>query len=237
MDTYSAADAARRLGTSVPRVKRAITELGLRVDERGGGRVNLSAAQLDALRARLGVSAAIPGLSRSEVAALAALARAPLGIGSVRALAVRAGLSPTAAGRAVDGLCALGYATRSTEWVAQGRAREVSVIRANFSHPRWAQLSEALSPVRPPARREQPRASRVPVRLRHLFWNTAPAQLETESHGSYIAQRLLSSADLDGIAWGARNLQGVDWRRAAKARGLPGELRSLALNIAAHPPA
>jgi excisionase family DNA binding protein len=47
MDTLSATEAARRLGTSVPRVQRAIRRLGLPVARGRGGRVQLTEPQLE----------------------------------------------------------------------------------------------------------------------------------------------------------------------------------------------
>jgi len=73
----------------------------------------------------------------------------------------------------------------------------------------------------------------VPYRLHHLFWNADPNDLDTDEHGGYIAQRLLSSGDLDGLAWGAEHLPPGAWEQAAGARGLPARTRALAANLAA----
>jgi hypothetical protein len=90
----------------------------------------------------------------------------------------------------------------------------------------------ALAAVRLPAGREPRRPSRVPARLRHLFWNADPSRLELDAHGGYIAERLLSSHDLDGLAWGARALTARDWEQAARNRGLPAAEKALARNLA-----
>src|SRR5215207_2212203 len=104
MDTISASEAARRLGTSLPRVQRAIERLGLEVDRGRGGRVLLSESQLEGLRSELGVVPSIDGLSRVETQVLATIARAPRGLATVRAVARRAGVSPTSATAALRSL-------------------------------------------------------------------------------------------------------------------------------------
>jgi MarR family len=232
MDTFSGADAARMLGTSVPRVKRAIAELGLDAETGRHGRVALRPAQVRRLAEQLGVSALVPGLSRQEVLVLAALARAPLGLVSARAVARRAGVSPTAATRALETLIEQGLVRREREWIAAGRATERDVYRAAFDSPDWPELAPKLARVQSPKPHDRKRDRRVPAHLRHLFWNTAPAQLDTAHAGSYIASRLLSTGDLSGIAWGAANLDPDDWKKASGARGLDRSQRALALNLA-----
>lgn len=73
---------------------------------------------------------------------------------------------------------------------------------------------------------------RVPNRLQHLFWNTASEQLDVDAAGPYIARRLISTGDLDGLAWGSRNLTAADWQAASQARGLDPASRAMALNLA-----
>jgi len=231
MDTSSAAGAARLLGTSPPRVKRAIHRLGLDVAERRGGRVQLTPGQVRRLGQELGVATDVPGLSRTEILALAALARSPLGLVSARAVARRAGLSPTAAARAVRTLEGRGLVQREREWVAAGKAQQVEVIKPSFSSPEWPTIAPKLASVRPSSRPRQRRAAQVPARLRHLFWNTAPSQLDTRAAGDYIARRRLVTDDPAGLAWGAVNLRPADWRQAARARGLAPETRALALTL------
>ncbi|HYM45915.1 MAG TPA: MarR family transcriptional regulator [Solirubrobacteraceae bacterium] len=184
------------------------------------------------LRDELGVSVAAPGLTPIETRVLAALRDAPLGLASARAVARRAGVSPTAASRALKTLEGKSLVRREPTVLAAGRARRVELLHADRLSPRWDELTPLLAHVRPPARRPV-RDTRVPVRLRHLFWNTASAQLTVERGGPYIARRLLSTMDLDGLAWGARNLRASDWAQAQKARGLEPGTRALARNLAA----
>lgn len=225
-------EAARRLGANLPRVQRAIVRLGLVVKRHPGGRVRLTARQFARLRRELGVVPPVDGLSRVETQVLAALARAPRGLASARAVARRAGLSPTAASVAVRSLAGRGLVRQEREWVAAGRARELQFVRANLAAPEWATLAPRLAAVRLPIAREPRRPRRLPARLRHLFWNADPNRLDLRRHGGYVAERLLSSHDLDGIAWGSRALGARDWEQAARNRGLSAGERALARNLA-----
>lgn len=229
----SAAAFAREMETSLPRVVRAIERLGLDARQ-DNGRMKLRPADVTRLREELGVSPPrIPGLTSMEVKVLSALAHAPLGLTSARAVAERAGVSPTTASRAIKSLCEQGLVTVERRTLAAGRARTVELIRVGYGSPSWQRLAGAIAHVRPRARRPRTLSPRVPVRLRHLFWNTAPAQLDTERAGGYIARRLLTVGDLEGLAWGAAHLSAADWRHAARTRGISPQRRALALNYAA----
>lgn len=235
MDTtryISARQAARRLGTSVPRVTRAIERSGMRVRRGPNGRVRLTRRQFERLRAELGTHAEVPGLSRTEGRVLSALARSPRGLGSARAVAARAAVSPTAAGKAVSALERRGLVNRERTWIAAGTAREVDLLTANVTAPEWPELAPRLAAIERPRHGRVTRQRRVPNYLDHLFWNTAPSQLEVERAGGYIARRLIQTGDLDGLAWGAENLDADAWREASKARGLRPEQRALAGNLA-----
>jgi hypothetical protein len=228
----SAAAVARHLGTSVPRVVRAVERLG--IDARmANGRMLLGAEQVARLREELGVSARVPGLSPIQVFVLAALRDAPLGLASIRAVARRAGVSPTASTGALEALSSEELVKRETTMLAAGSARPAELWHLNRRATRWRQIAPLLAPVRPPVRHAVPREQRVPPALRHLFWNTAPTQLDVPRAGPYIARRLLRTMDLEGLAWGAHNLSSSDWCRAQKARGLDAPVRALARNLAA----
>jgi DNA-binding Lrp family transcriptional regulator len=230
MDTISAAALARELGTSVPRVVRAIEQLGIDARQ-ANGRFAIMPRQADRLRRRLGVVPRAAGVSRSETVVLAALRSAPLGLVSARAVSRRSGLSPTAARRALKSLLAQGLVEQASEVVAAGRARQMTIWRANPEHPRWPDLDPVLGQVAQP-QRPLWAGKRVPRRLRHLFWNTAESQLEVTRAGAYIARRLLQTMDLQGLAWGAQALRAEDWERGALARGLDPKVKRLARNLA-----
>ncbi|MBA3808165.1 MAG: MarR family transcriptional regulator [Solirubrobacterales bacterium] len=229
---HSATAAAHQLGTSVPRVVRAIERLGIDARQRNG-RMRLRRQDVARLRAELGVSAEVPDLTPVQANVLAALRSAPLGLASIRAIARRAGVSPTAASRAVVALQEIGLLSGEHTVLAAGIARSATVVHLDRRSPRWRAIAPALRSVQPPARHDAARDERVPTRLRHLFWNTAPTQLERRVAGPYIARRLLRTMDIDGLAWGAANLTRTDWLEAQRARGLAAPVRALARNLAA----
>jgi hypothetical protein len=244
MDTWSAAEVARQFGTSIPRVQRAVDRLELSERRGKGGRLKLSQQDVAQLRTELGLTPKIPGLTITEAKTLAALAISPLGVASVRVLARRANISPTSAGRALQHLSAMGLTLREKHIVALGRAKEIEVIRANVRAKNWYKISSQLAPIkkeldnyqcntnRTPIKKNTLENERVPRNLRHLFWNTAKTQLSIKENGNYIATRLIQTMSLEGLAWGACHLSSANWRHAAKARGLPPEVRALALNLA-----
>jgi DNA-binding MarR family transcriptional regulator len=229
MDTYSAAAVARDLHTSTPRVVRAAKRLG--IDAGANGRLALTRGSVERLVAELGRTPSIAGLSAMEVKVLAALSRSPFGLSSARVVAAQAGVSPTAASKALKTLEHKDLVRREATVIAAGRARTVELLHANRRAARWLELAPTLAQVLP-AERDHPTQYGVPRRLEHLFWNTAPTQLDLGRGGPYIARRLLSTMDFDGLAWGARNLRPADWEQAARARGLDKHVRALAHNLA-----
>lgn len=230
----SAAEAARRLETTIPRVKRAVERLELPVERGRGGRVAIGPEAFARLAEETGAVERLEGLTRIEALVLAALERAPFGLVSVRAVALRAGVAPTSAARALERLVAAGLVGRRPASVAAGRARHVELLSARRSSARWRRLAPALSRIRPPRRaRSRTMADEVvPPRLRHLFWNVAPQQLDVSRHGGSIARRLLQLADPEGLAWAADHLSAADWEHGARARGLDPRARGLARNMA-----
>ncbi len=195
------------------------------------GRFALTSPMVQQLYQELGRTPSVPGLDTIEVKVLAALARSPFGLSSARVVARQAGVSPTAASGALRTLERKGLVRREETVIAAGRARKVQLIHANRRSERWLELAALLADVRP-ARKPQATQQKVPPRLGHLFWNTAPSQLDVSDSGPYIARRLLSTMDFDGLAWGAANLRSADWEQAARARGLDKRVRAIAQNLA-----
>ncbi len=232
MDTYSLADTARRLGTSAPRVRRAVDRLGLSVEKDASGVFHLTEEQVSALARELGVTPLLPGMSRIDTQVLAALSRSPRGVSSVREAARRAGVSPTAAGHALARLVGQGLITQTPMMIARGHASEVTVYRVRFGSGEWLALAPVVAKVQLPDHADGSRAKRVPPHLLHLFWNTAPAQLDVATSAPYIARRLLTTFDPDGLAWGTVNLPAGAWEHAAATRGLEPAQRALAHNLA-----
>jgi MarR family len=236
MDTYSLAAAARALGTSAPRVRRAVERMGMPVERAASGVFRLTSRQVDELARELGVTPPVPGLPRMEARVLAALSRSPRGVASVREAGRRAGVSPTATARALARLTSAGLVTQTPTMLARGHAAEMTVYRVRFGSPQWLALAPVVARIRVPARSEGAHATRVPPHLLHLFWNVAPTQLDVASSAPFIARRLITSFDPDGLAWGAVNLPASAWKHAAAARGLEPARRALALNLARHRP-
>jgi hypothetical protein len=156
---------------------------------------------------------------------------------SARAVARRAGVSPTAAGAAVRSLSRRGLVRKEREWVASGRARELELIRAEVTTADWPELAPQLAAVALPAGPTASRPTRLPSRLGHLFWNADPSRIDLRAHGGYVAERLIATGDLDGLAWGSRALTRADWEQAARNRGLSVRERALAHNLARSAPA
>jgi DNA-binding transcriptional ArsR family regulator len=198
------------------------------------GVFHLTRRDIDKLARELGVTAPVRGLTRTEAQVLAALSKSPRGLASVREAARRAGVSPTAAGRALSRLSAQGLITQTPMMLARGRASQVPVYRVRFGSEAWAALAPAVAKVRLPGQADGQHAKRVPPHLRHLFWNTAPAQLDVATSALYIARRLITADDPDGLAWGAANLPASAWEHAASTRGLDPAHRALAHNLARH---
>lgn len=219
------------LGTSAPRVLRALADTGTSVQQ--GRPTRLTAEQVEELRARLGSMPAVDGLSRAETLVAAGLARSPLGLVSQRAVARQAGISPTAVGRALQCLREKGLVSVQERSLPGRRAHRAVVICANYASPEWSRLAGSLALVRRPERATPVnRAARVPPSLDYLFWDTSDSQKDVRQAGGYIARRLLQTEDPEGLAWGAENLSGADWKHAAATRGIAPEARALALNLA-----
>ena len=151
----SGAQLARELGTSVPRIARAVERLDIDARQ-ANGRLALTPSQARRVRRALGVSPSLAGLSRPRVRVLAALRSAPFGLVSARAVARRSGLSPTTVTSALKGLLEDGLVTRTEEVLAAGSARKASIWRANLTHPRWAEIDPVLAEVRGPECRTTP---------------------------------------------------------------------------------
>ncbi len=236
MDTYSLAAAARLMRTSAPRVRRAVDRLGMQTERSGSGAFRLTQSQVDELSSVLGVTQSVPDLSATQARVLAALSRSPRGVASVREAARRAGTSPTATARALASLTSAGLINQAHAMLARGRATEATVYQVRFASPRWLALAPAVARVQLPARFERAHATRVPPHLLHLFWNVAPAQLDVAASAPFIARRLITSFDPDGLAWGSRNLPASAWEHAAATRGLEPAKRALARNLARNAP-
>jgi hypothetical protein len=121
--------------------------------------------------------------------------------------------------------------------IARGHATAATVYRVRFGSDEWLTLAPLVAKIQLPDCVANSPAKRVPLHLRHLFWNTAPTQLDVTSSAPYIARRLLTTFDADGLAWGTVNLPASAWEYAAATRGIEPAQRALALNLARYAPA
>jgi DNA-binding MarR family transcriptional regulator len=209
----------------------------MQVDRADSGVFQLTQSQVDELSSVLGVTPCVPDLSLTEARVLAALSRSPRGVASVREAARRAGTSPTATARALASLTSAGLINQAHAMLARGRAVEATVYQVPFASPRWLALAPTIARVQLPGRPDdRTHAGRVPPHLVHLFWNVASAQLDVASSAPFIARRLITSFDPDGLAWGSRNLPASAWEHAAATRGLEPAQRALARNLARNAP-
>lgn len=232
MDTYSLSGVAQSLGTSAPRLSRAIRDLGI-VPTRHGSERRLTAAQYDALRARLGYAPQIAGLTREELFVLAALNLHPLGLRSTRAVARAASVSPTTASRAVTHLESRGLVSTTTERVIEGEARDVTVTRIASRSDDWIAIAPDVRRVVLPERRApRTHAKAVPQRLWHHFWNAEPAKLRLPADADYIAARLLRSDDPQALSWAASHLDETSIAKVAQLRGVDERRRSMIRHLA-----
>jgi DNA-binding Lrp family transcriptional regulator len=223
---------ARRLGTSVPRVLRAVRR-GEVAAIRRGNRFLFDAGAVELLRRRWGAVPSIPGLAREDVLVLAALGRRPLGLRSTRAVARAAGISPTAAGRALRRLAERGYVTRETTRVTEGEVRDVPVWSVRWTGPAWlgvaATVGQATLPAGSESRRHRtaPRRQRVPSRLAHLLWNEDLSTLDVERDAALLADRILRSEDPEAHVWMMQRLPAGAILRATRSRNLDPRRASL----------
>ncbi len=232
MDTYSSGRVAVILGVAVPTVHRAVRRLDMRPDATAGGHRSVSYVEVSALTGAFGAIPVVPGFTREEVQVLAGLARSPLGLRSVRAVARRAVVSPTAADRLLGRLLAAGLVVKEQRRFVEGRVTDGCLWRIDWSSLRWPGLAPTVGRSVLPRPRARPQSARFPRRLGHLVWNADVATLDTRRHAAYLAERVMTSGDVQGLAWAATALPAESLASARRLRGLPAPARALAGNLA-----
>lgn len=233
MDTYSSGRVARAIGVSVPRLHRAVERLGLNPSTTPGGHLRLSGGDVRAIVRVLGAVPPAAGMSRAAMQVVVALSRSPLGLRSGRAVARRAGLSPTGADRLLGELVAAGLVVKEHRRFVEGGITEGDLWRINWASPDWPAIAPVAGRAVLATRRPHQPPDRFPRRLGHLFWNAEVASIEPARHGDYLAGRLLLAHDAQGLAWAASNLSPASLRAAGRLRNVPGPTRALAENLAA----
>jgi len=231
---------ACRLGISTPRAHRLLDREGIPpAAGRGHGR-RVDAAVAARLACRVGAVPLIPpGFARIDMLVLAAVSRAALGLESARAVARRAGVSPTAASAALRRLVDRGLIIRRPRRLVQGGVRTADLWLADLLGPAWSpEVLAAVKAVHLPAhQRAGPRlAPRVPRRFGHAFWNADLPAIGTDRNADFVASRLLQLDEVEAWLWAACHLPAESLRRAARGRGFDARRRALVENLVAPGP-
>ena len=230
--TLSTTEAARALNTTLPRVHRSLSRLGIGTLD--GHRRKLTDSDFKRLQADLGFVPDREDVGRAELFVLAALRQHSLGLRSARAVARVAGVSPTTASRALARLESKGYVVHPVQRVVEGAVKEVELWEINWSSPAWRSVESDVRGTVLPARVAADHASSSPPKyLDHLFWNVDRSSLNLDSDGAFIALRVLGSLDLQGLSWLASGaISKENLRRASRARGISPRQKDFALNLA-----
>lgn len=232
MDTISVAQSAKLLGTSAPRVQRAIDHHRIRPVINRRGHQELTEHHLTQLKSILGVTPQSP-LSREALRALAALNQHPAGLRTARAVARAANISPTTATKALAQLAADGYITANPRRLLEGRPLTAVIFEINYTSRRWADIAEIVRQVHLPHRQATHQPTQVPRRLWHHFWNADPTKIRLPADAAYVAARLLRSDDPQAVSWAATNLAPTAIVAAATLRGVTPAARRMINNLAA----
>lgn len=231
---YTTGQVAKRLGTTRTRIHRAVAQGVVDPTTTSGGHLRFTEAGVALLELRLGFAPTVTGLSREEVLVATTLLRHPMGLRSARSVARAAGISPTTASRALHRLEKMALVRRRGRRVVLGTSTDVDVWKINVRNRRWARLAPMLADaILPESSESANRPRRVPIWLRHLFWNADVHRLDVERDAAYIAGRILASDDAQAHAWAAQTLPAEAFLEAARMRGVPARRAALALHLAA----
>ncbi|MBW4079428.1 MAG: MarR family transcriptional regulator [Acidobacteria bacterium] len=216
-------DAAERLGTSIPRVRRAIDRLGIvtRSMATRDGRPPrvLDEEGFQRLRDELGSMPAHALRGREELKVLAAFNMNPFGFRSRRAVAITAGISPTTASAIVDRLLEQGLVVAVPALLRNsGRVIRGMILEANRTNTTWSEILDDVLATHLPVPRMTSTAKIVPRRFWHLFWNAQPAQLPIIEHADFIASRMLLSKDPLAVSWAMTHLPASSIEKTASLR-------------------
>lgn len=224
---------ASALGTSVPRVHRAIHGLGLHPEQTPGGHLRLNGEELRQLASELGSVPTIEGLRRQDVLVLAALNRRPFGLVSARAVARASGISPTTASVALRRLEAVSYIEHVTEQVIEGRVRKITIWKVRRTSPQWKSVAPIVARiVLPQPAPVGPAPRYLPRRFAHLFWDMPhPERIDLQRQGPTVAYRIMTSNDAQAISWASKTLSRSALRKAMRFRGVDAPTRAMIENI------
>lgn len=230
MDSVGAVELAHDLGLSLSTVHAELDRIGGCERVGRGARRTVPAAAAHQITEKYGaVPEKISGVSRDDQLVLAALMRAPLGVGSARALARRLSLSPTTVARSLSKLHSLGFVRRDQRPQAgTGRFTEAWTVGKGLTLEHRATLRRVELPAERWSGTPQRQPSRVPKQFHHWFWNTAnPAALTIDHDGVFVAHRLITQGTFVERDWVLRHLPQPSIREALTIRGVDPATRRL----------
>jgi len=215
--------AAERLGTSIPRVRRAIARLGIRTTTTpsGDGRPPrmIDGKGFRLIRDELGSVPIRRSRSREELFVLGAFNINPFGFRSRRDVANATGMSPTTTSVIVDRLLKEGIikATRQ-QFRNSGTVIEGIVLDINRETDAWSGIVDEVLSTHLPRPRVNTKSVVVPRRFWHLFWNASPAKLRISEHADYVASRMLLSKDPLAVSWAVTHLPAASIEQVSSLR-------------------
>jgi hypothetical protein len=231
-------EAAEVLGTTVPRVTRAIENLRIAplraaTSHRHRRAQVLDPVQLTRLREHLGSTPADAEFSREEMFVLSALNLSPFGLRSARAAASAASVSVTTAAKILPKLVSNGLVTESTrKMLDSGRVTQGIVYEANRTSDEWRTAFADIRSTYLPESTKSAEPKLVPRRFWHLFWNATPSKLAISEHADFIASRMLLSQNPQAVAWAALHLPASSIANTAKLRQVSEHDRAWLKNLA-----
>lgn len=236
---WSTVQVAGYLGTSLPRVSRAIQYLGLSVRRTDRGWVRLSRPDIDMLLKYLGKYPVNSCFTREEMFVLAVLWNRPFGVESMRFLSECAGISPVATGNALKKLASQGLVERTVRRVMRLRVENILIWKLNIrsvlaNHELVQNIGNTVVPLRPLRSNscEPGQGCQIPGVFRSMFWNADFDRLNTQTNARMIATRVVEQMNLNALAWAIKTVDHQAFRDIAYARGNTARMTALALNIA-----
>lgn len=219
---------ASHLGVSLPKAHRELDKIAVPKSSPGIPREVPDSAYTTIADA-IGATPAIPtGLTREAILVLAAIASAPLGAVSARAIATKAGVSPTTASKLVHKLAHEGLIEQRSRMEARGTARLVTRWHLTSFRDWPPEVVDAVKMARLPKPKYRVAHGRLPSRFHHLFWSVNPNKLRLPDDAEYVAYQLLTSDSFEAIRWALTSLPKSAIDRALAIRGVDARTRSLA---------
>lgn len=218
---------ASRLGVSLPKAHRELDKIGAPKSSSGVPR-QVPQGAYTTISDSIGATPVIPkGLTREAILVLAAIAREPLGAVSARAIATKAGVSPTTASKIVQKLSREGLIEQRSRMEARGTAQLVTRWHLTSFRDWPPEVADAVKKARLPKPKYTVARGRLPSRFHHLFWSVDPNKLRLPDDAEYVAHRMLTSDSFEAIRWAITSLPKSAIDRALAIRGVDGPTRNL----------